>query len=111
MCHYRHPRHSHRTLRCRHARPRCVTDPVVASDGFSYERSAIKQMIDGGNRVSPFTRERLRLDVLVPNLYLKKRILEFDGNVLDAAETVSRRRDETEASLRQQLAAAKEQAN
>ena len=67
-------------------------------------------MIDGGNRVSPFTRERLRLDVLVPNLYLKKRILEFDGNVLDAAETVSRRRDETEASLRQQLAAAKEQA-
>ena len=83
---------------------------MVASDGFSYERSAIKQMIDGGNRVSPFTRERLRLDVLVPNLYLKKRILEFDGNVLDAAETVSRRRDETEASLRQQLAAAKEQA-
>ena len=76
---------------------------MVASDGFSYERSAIKQMIDGGNRVSPFTRERLRLDVLVPNLYLKKRILEFDGNVLDAAETVSRRRDETEASLRQQV--------
>ena len=76
---------------------------MVASDGFSYERSAIKQMIDGGNRVSPFTREELRLDVLVPNLYLKKRILEFEGNVLDAADEVSRRRDETEASLRQQV--------
>ena len=83
---------------------------MVASDGFSYERSAIKQMIDGGNRVSPFTGEQLRPDVLVPNLYLKKRILEFEGNVLDAVDEVSRRRDETEASLRQQLAAAKEQA-
>ena len=111
MCHYRHPRHSHRTLRCRHARPRCVTDPVVASDGFSYERSAILPVINGGNRVSPLTREQLRPNVLVPNLNLKKRILEFDGNVLDAADEVSRRRDETEASLRQQLAAAKQQAN
>ena len=76
---------------------------MVASDGFSYERSAIKQMIDGGNRVSPFTREQLRPDVLVPNRNLKKRILEFEGNVLDAVDEVSRRRDETEASLRQQV--------
>ena len=48
--------------------------------------------------------------MLVPNRNLKKRILEFEGNVLDAVDEVSRRRDETEASLRQQLAAAKEQA-
>ena len=84
---------------------------MVASDGFSYERSAIEAMIDGGNRVSPFTREQLRPDVQ-PNLYLKKCILGFDQwfnkNVLDAAETVSKRRDETEASLRQQVAAAKQ---
>ena len=84
---------------------------MVASDGFSYERSAILPVINGGNRVSPLTREHLRPNVLVPNLNLKKRILEFDGNVLDAADEVSRRRDETEASLRQQLAAAKEQAH
>ena len=83
---------------------------MVASDGFSYERSAILQWINGGNRVSPRNRQPLQPDVLVPNRNLKKRILEFEGNVLDAAETVSRRRDETEASLRQQLAAAKEQA-
>ena len=82
---------------------------MVASDGHSYERSAILMVING-NRVSPLTRERLRPDVLVPNRNLKKRILEFEGNVLDAADEVSRRRDETEASLRQQLAAAKEQA-
>ena len=63
------------------------------------------------NGLSPLTRERLRPILLVPNLNLKKRILEFEGNVLDAAETVSRRRDETEASLRQQLAAAKQQAH
>ena len=82
---------------------------MVASDGHSYERSAILMVING-NRVSPLTRERLRPILLVPNLNLKKRILEFEGNVLDAAETVSRRRDETEASLRQQLAAAEQQA-
>ena len=105
-----HPRHSHRTLHSRHARPCCVTDPVVASDGHSYERSAILMVING-NRVSPLTRERLRPDVLVPNRNLKKRILEFEGNLLDAADEVSRRRDETEASLRQQLAAANQQAN
>ena len=97
-----HPRHSHRTLHSRHARPCCVTDPVVASDGHSYERSAILMVING-NRVSPLTRERLRPDVLVPNRNLKKRILEFEGNLLDAADEVSRRRDETEASLRQQV--------
>ena len=62
------------------------------------------------NGLSPLTRERLRPILLVPNLNLKKRILDFEGNVLEAADEVSRRRDETEASLRQQLAAAKEQA-
>ena len=86
---------------------------MVASDGFSYERSAILSVINGGNGLSPFTREPLQPNVR-PNLNLKKCILEFDQwfdkNVLDAVEKVSKRRDETEASLRQQLAAAKEQA-
>ena len=106
----RRPRHSHRPQHRRHACPRCVTDPVVASDGHSYERSAILPVINGGNGLSPLTREQLQPNVLVPNRNLKKRILEFEGNVLDAVDEVSRRRDETEASLRQQLAAAKEQA-
>ena len=82
----------------------------MASDGHSYERSAIELVINSTG-VSPFTREQLRPDVQ-PNLYLKKCILGFDQwfnkNVLDAAETVSKRRDETEASLRQQVAAAKQ---
>ena len=76
---------------------------MVASDGFSYERSAIEPRIGGGNRVSPLTQEQLRPDVLIPNRNLKKRIMEFEGNLLDAADEVSRRRDETEASLRQQV--------
>ena len=83
---------------------------MVASDGHSYERCAILPVINGGNGLSPLTREQLQPNVLVPNRNLKKRILEFEGNVLDAVDEVSRRRDETEASLRQQLAAAKEQA-
>ena len=110
MCRHRHPCHPRHSLHCRHASSRCVTDPVVASDGHSYERSAILPVINGGNGLSPLTREQLQPNVLVPNRNLKKRILEFEGNVLDAVDEVSRRRDETEASLRQQLAAAKEQA-
>ena len=84
---------------------------MVASDGHSYERSAILPVINGGNGLSPLTREQLQPNVLVPNRNLKKRILEFEGNVLDSVEKVSKRRDETEASLRQQLAAATQQAN
>ena len=85
VCHHRHPRHSHRPQHRRHACPRCVTDPVVASDGHSYERSAILLVINGVNRVSPLTRERLRPNVLIPNLNLKKRMLAFEEDLLRAA--------------------------
>ena len=58
---------------------------MVASDGHSYERSAILLVINGVNRVSPLTRERLRPNVLIPNLNLKKRILAFEEDLLRAA--------------------------
>ena len=58
---------------------------MVASDGHSYERSAILLVINGVNRVSPLTRERLRPNVLIPNLNLKKRMLAFEEDLLRAA--------------------------
>ena len=50
---------------------------VVASDGNSYERAAIQDVLTRGNGRSPLTRETLNADVLIPNNNLRKRIREI----------------------------------
>ena len=62
-----------------------MRDPVVASDGNSYERSAIQQVLRSGHALSPLTREPLRPDVLIVNRNLRKRIESYEGEVLDFA--------------------------
>ena len=62
-----------------------MKDPVVASDGHSYERSAIQDVLERGNGLSPLTREVLT-PTLFPNRNLKKRIREHDEDVLQMAE-------------------------
>jgi len=52
-----------------------MQDPVVASDGHSYERAAIQDVLSSANKRSPLTREALT-DVLVPNRALRRRIEE-----------------------------------
>ena len=64
-----------------------MVEPVVASDGHSYEHSAIRDVISRGNGLSPLTREVLTPGVLIPNRNLKKRIREHDDEVLQMAET------------------------
>ena len=69
-----------------------MIDPVVASDGHSYERQAIQAILDrgspdGGAALSPLTREELE-PVLVPNINLRKRIREHDSEVESVAEQV-----------------------
>ena len=51
-------------------------DPVVAGDGFTYERSAIAKWLEEHN-TSPLTNERLQTDRLVPNKTLKIAIKDF----------------------------------
>ena len=60
---------------------------MVASDGHSYERSAILTVLRDGNGLSPLTRERLQRNVLIPNRNLKRRIEEHDGDMLRVAAT------------------------
>ena len=43
-----------------------MTDPVVASDGHTYEREAIADVLRSANKKSPLTRAVLKPD-LVPN--------------------------------------------
>lgn len=66
-----------------------MKDPVVASDGFTYERSAIERLFMsdqmGANRRSPMTQKELK-PVLFPNRALLNRIREFEGDILKAAK-------------------------
>ena len=71
-----------------------MRDPVVASDGNSYERVAIKAVLRSGNGLSPLSREPLA-SALFPNRNLRQRIVAHEGEVLDfasqAAEVVAGR--------------------
>ena len=51
-----------------------MVDPVVAADGFTYERSHIDRWIRGGGVSSPMTGQRLPHTNLTPNLTLKAMI-------------------------------------
>jgi hypothetical protein len=67
-----------------------MVDPVVATDGHSYERAAIQAILDlaqGGSALSPLTREGLGTS-LVPNINLRKRIQEHDNEVESVAQQV-----------------------
>ena len=64
-----------------------MKDPVVASDGFTYERTAIEAVLVTGNKRSPMTREPLQPN-LFPNRVLRQRIQEYEEEVLSMAETV-----------------------
>lgn len=59
----------------------CITlnvmvDPVIASDGFSYERAAIEEWLRQNNR-SPHTNEILNKDILIPNYSLRALISSY----------------------------------
>ena len=67
-----------------------MVHPVVASDGHSYERSAIQEFLDrhareGTEAKSPITREALST-TLFANHNLRKRIREHDEDLLQVAE-------------------------
>ena len=58
-----------------------MKDPVIAQDGFSYERSAINQWFKDHDK-SPMTNETLSSKSLTPNRQLKKLIDDFREGVL-----------------------------
>tara|TARA_B100000795_G_scaffold84240_1_gene61213 strand:- start:21 stop:359 length:339 start_codon:yes stop_codon:yes gene_type:complete len=59
---------------------------VVASDGHSYERSAILSVLREGNGVSPLTREPLQTTIF-PNRALKRRMQEHEEDLLRVVAT------------------------
>ena len=67
-----------------------MKDPVVASDGHSYERSAIEEILRSVHPMSPLTREALGT-TLVPNLNLRQRIEEHEAELDRLAERMAAR--------------------
>ena len=52
-----------------------MKDPVVAKDGFTYERSAVTQWV-AKHGTSPMTRQALTMD-FIPNVRLKSKIKDY----------------------------------
>ncbi|KAL0963781.1 hypothetical protein UPYG_G00313500 [Umbra pygmaea] len=57
-----------------------MKDPVMASDGYSYEREAIMTWISNKNRTSPMTNLPLPSTVITPNRSLKAAIARWTVN-------------------------------
>ncbi|XP_076909213.1 putative U-box domain-containing protein 50 [Bidens hawaiensis] len=54
-----------------------MKDPYIASDGFSYELSAIKQWLETGNNASPMTKLELEHKRLTPNHSLRSLLQDW----------------------------------
>lgn len=54
-----------------------MTDPVVASDGFTYDRSAIENWLSLGRRTSPMTNALLADETLRPDMALAQQIQAY----------------------------------
>ncbi|KAK1369642.1 hypothetical protein POM88_035734 [Heracleum sosnowskyi] len=54
-----------------------MQEPVVASDGYTYETEAIKGWLERGNDTSPMTDQKLANDILIPNHALRSAIQEW----------------------------------
>lgn len=53
-----------------------MKDPVIAADGHTYERKAIKQWLNT-KKESPVTRQPLTSSTLTPNLAIKHLVLQY----------------------------------
>jgi hypothetical protein len=82
-----------------------MKDPVVASDGHSYERSAIEEILRGPHPLSPLTRATLGT-ALVPNLNLRRRIEEHEAELDRMAEQMAARMAGVAAEAEEKAAAA-----
>mmetsp|Transcript_14573 Transcript_14573/g.35177 ORF Transcript_14573/g.35177 Transcript_14573/m.35177 type:complete len:86 (-) Transcript_14573:501-758(-) len=59
-----------------------MTDPVMALDGHTYERSAIERWFQQGRLTSPVTNLRLPATTLVPNHALRGAVMAYNTSIL-----------------------------
>ena len=56
-----------------------MVDPVIATDGHSYDRNDIERWFATGKLTSPMTNEEMPCQTLIPNRQLKSLIAEWRG--------------------------------
>uniref|UniRef100_H3DGE9 WD repeat, SAM and U-box domain-containing protein 1 n=1 Tax=Tetraodon nigroviridis TaxID=99883 RepID=H3DGE9_TETNG len=56
-----------------------MKDPVIAADGYSYERASIQSWLSGKNKTSPMTNLPLQTTILTPNRSLKTAIRRWES--------------------------------
>lgn len=68
-----------------------MREPVMAADGYSYERSAIEHWFGTGARSSPMTNDAMASTALTPNRVLRSQISEWQGrsNAQRVAELIT----------------------
>jgi hypothetical protein len=54
-----------------------MIDPVIAEDGHTYERRGIEEWFRQGHNTSPATGVKLNALTLIPNVNLRKQIIEW----------------------------------
>ena len=63
-----------------------MNNPVVATDGHSYEKSAIENWFSQGNKLSPKTGVNLESTLLIPNLTLRNLITSLKEKAQESIE-------------------------
>eukprot|EP00955_Chlamydomonas_euryale_P083114 363801-Chlamydomonas_euryale.AAC.12 len=54
-----------------------MSDPVIAADGYTYDRAAIAMWLQGGHNTSPMSNAPLPHQNLTPNNALRSSIMEW----------------------------------
>ena len=73
-----------------------MKDPVLATDGFTYEKEAIEQWLRS-NTKSPMTREPMRLDGLRPNRALRDAIQRWELDKQSSSSKKTRSKEKSPA--------------
>ena len=66
-----------------------MADPVIATDGHSYDRKEIERWFATGKQTSPMTNEEMPCQTLIPNRLLKSQIAEWRGKSNGVADMVA----------------------
>ncbi|XP_068756252.1 WD repeat, SAM and U-box domain-containing protein 1-like isoform X2 [Montipora capricornis] len=62
-----------------------MCDPVIAADGYTYERASIEEWLKSGRKSSPMTNAPLKTTTLTPNRMLKNLIQNHFNNPLSVS--------------------------
>ena len=49
-----------------------MKDPIICSDGHTYDKKSITELFKNKKFISPTTREKLDINILIPNYNIKK---------------------------------------